>query len=202
MKLKYKSRAGIKSPTSLSFENNKTPRLSGDNDIEFTLYTTKNISSKTKKHPQQYNMFINGKLAYKRAPRGSGPDYPTKIIWGPSVHKLTKNNYNKLKKNQLIYMDRDSIHFRGPIIFNRLLRGPKLHLSAKDRGYDDVYDFILDVKNIKDFQLYVVESNSSKKKTRSRTKNKSRSRSNKTRKFKKKKKKKFRKKTRKRKKKK
>ena len=179
MKLKYKSRAGINSPTSLSFEKNKTPRLSGDNDIEFTLYTTKNISSHTKKNPNMYNILMNGKLAYKRAPRGSSQDYPTKVIWGPNVYKLTKTNYKKLKKGQVIYMDRDSVHFRGPIIFNRLLRGPKLHMSAKDRGYDDTYNFVLDVKNIKDFQLYVVEKNSSKKKTRSRSKSKSKSKSKK-----------------------
>ena len=34
-KKSHKSHAGIKSPTSISFEKDKTPRLSGDNDIGF-----------------------------------------------------------------------------------------------------------------------------------------------------------------------
>tara|TARA_B110000858_G_scaffold186025_1_gene228749 strand:+ start:3384 stop:4058 length:675 start_codon:yes stop_codon:yes gene_type:complete len=166
-KKSHKSHAGIKSPTSISFEKDKTPRLSGDNDIAFTLYTTKNISSHTIQNSQYYNVFLNGKLAYKRAPRGSAPDFPTKVKWGPSAFRLTKDNYTKLKKGSKIYMDRDSVHFRGPIVFDKILRGPKIRVYAKDRGYDDIYYFILDVKKIKDFQLYAISSNSMKKSTRS-----------------------------------
>ena len=117
-KKSHKSHAGIKSPTSISFEKDKTPRLSGDNDVAFTLY-------------------------------------------------ITKDNYTKLKKGSKIYMDRDSVHFRGPIVFDKILRGPKIRVYAKDRGYDDIYYFILDVKKIKDFQLYAISSNSMKKSTRS-----------------------------------
>lgn len=180
-----KSHVGIKSPTSLSFEKDKTPRLSGDDDIAFTLYTTKNITSHNNKNDQSYNVFLNGKLSYKRAPRGSAPDYPTKIKWGPSAFRLTKDNYTKLKKGSKIYMDRDSVHFRGPIVFDKLLRGPKLRLQAKDRGYDNIYYFILDVKKIKDFQLYAISSNSMKKSTRSYKKSNSH-RTKRTRKTKKK----------------
>ena len=96
-------------------------------------------------------------------------NFETKIKWGPSAVRLTKDNFKTLKKNQLIYMDRDSVHFRGPIVFHQLLRGPKLKISAKDRGYDNIYFFILNVDNIDKFQLYMVP-NSIKKASKTRKK--------------------------------
>ena len=188
MKLKNnKSHDYMKSPTSISFEKDKTPRLAGNDDIAFTEYTTKNISSRSKKYPDVYNVYTNGKLAYKRAPRGSDHEYPTKIKWGPSAIRLTKNNFETLKKNQIIYMDRDSVHFRGPIVFHQLLRGPKLKISAKDRGYDNIYFFILDVDNIDKFQLYMVP-NSIKKASKTRKKHKGKKKSKRSKKSKKSKK--------------
>ena len=163
----------LNSPTSLSFEKDKTPRLAGDTDISFTSFTTKNISSNTTDHPDVFNVYTNGKLAYKRAPRGSDHEYPTKVKWGPSAFRLTKDNFKTLKKNQLIYMDRDSVHFRGPIIFHQLLRGPKLRVSAKDRGYDNIYFFILDVMDIDKFQLYAVSDTSKQSKKNKKTRKKS-----------------------------
>ena len=163
----------LNSPTSLSFEKDKTPRLAGDTDISFTSFTTKNISSNTTDHPDVFNVYTNGKLAYKRAPRGSDHEYPTKVKWGPSAFRLTKHNFKTLKKNQLIYMDRDSVHFRGPIIFHQLLRGPKLRVSAKDRGYDNIYFFILDVMDIDKFQLYAVSDTSKQSKKNKKTRKKS-----------------------------
>ena len=163
----------LNSPTSLSFEKDKTPRLASDTDISFTSFTTKNISSNTTDHPDVFNVYTNGKLAYKRAPRGSDHEYPTKVKWGPSAFRLTKDNFKTLKKNQLIYMDRDSVHFRGPIIFHQLLRGPKLRVSAKDRGYDNIYFFILDVMDIDKFQLYAVSDTSKQSKKNKKTRKKS-----------------------------
>ena len=163
----------LNSPTSLSFEKDKTPRLAGDTDISFTSFTTKNISSNTTDHPDVFNVYTNGKLAYKRAPRGSDHEYPTKVKWGPSAFRLTKDNFKTLKKNQLIYMDRDSVHFRGPIIFHQLLRGPKLRVSAKDRGYDNIYFFILDAMDIDKFQLYAVSDISKQSNKNNKTRKKS-----------------------------
>lgn len=163
----------LNSPTSLSFEKDKTPRLAGDTDISFTSFTTKNISSNTTDHPDVFNVYTNGKLAYKRAPRGSDHEYPTKVKWGPSAFRLTKDNFKTLKKNQLIYMDRDSVHFRGPIIFHQLLRGPKLRVSAKDRGYNNIYFFILDAMDIDKFQLYAVSDISKQSNKNNKTRKKS-----------------------------
>ena len=173
MKIKYnKLQAENKAPSSLSFEKDNTPRLGGKDDIIFNNFTTKHISSQTKEFPNVFNTYTNGKLAYKRAPRKSDHNYPTKIKWGPSAFKLTTNNYKKLKKNQRLYFDRGSVYFRGPIFFDGLLRGPKLKLKAKDFGYDNTYTFILDIENIDDFLLYAVQNKTKNTKNKSKTKSK------------------------------
>lgn len=176
MKIKYnKLQAENKAPSSLSFEKDNTPRLGGKDDIIFNNFTTKHISSQIKEFPNVFNTYTNGKLAYKRAPRKSDHNYPTKIKWGPSAFKLTTNNYKNLKKNQRLYFDRGSVYFRGPIFFDGLLRGPKLKLKAKDFGYDNTYTFILDIKNIDDFLLYAVQNKT--KNTKNKSKNKSKTKS-------------------------
>lgn len=150
----HKKELLVRSPTSISFEKEKSPQIIGENMLPLTKYTTKNIEVGSSGH--NYNVFIDGKLAYKRAPRGSDPDQIIKVRWGPQVFRLTKDNYKKLKMNDVLYLDRESVFFRGPFKYDGLLKGPKIKLKARDVGYNITYNFTIDVNDLDKYTLYVV----------------------------------------------
>ena len=118
------------------------------------------------KQGQQWNTVENNKLAYKRSARGAPIGSYPKIIFGPKVERLTKNNYKKLKKGTQIYYDRESVAFRGPFTFEKNIRGPNIVLTGRDIGYlNKVYKFTLPVNKLKNEILYFEIGNKSVRKT-------------------------------------
>ena len=155
-------------PTSITQTSKKSPRLyTGSKRLD--TYTTKNVEVGC--YPFLYNLFINNRLGYRRAARGGEPDDVAKLRLGPKSFRVTKKNYKTLKKGQHIYMDRDSVFFRGPFIFQRLSRGPLLNFSAKDVGYNMTYNFSIRPSHLEKIILYATQQHSGhtlkKKKRRS-----------------------------------
>ena len=160
----------FKSPTSLSIFPERSPQMQGDTPSILNKFTTKNISVKNK-YGQQWNTVENDKLAYKRSARGAPVGSYPKIIYGPRVQRLTKENYNKLKKGDQIYYDRESVAFRGPFTFEKKIRGPTILLTAKDIGYiNKVYKFTLPVNKLKTEILYLQVGKSPRRKSVKRRK--------------------------------
>ena len=140
-KKKSLTKTKFRSPTSLSIFPERSPQLQGDEPSILNKFTTKYISIQNK-HGQQWNTVENNKLAYKRSARGAPIGSYPKIIFGPKVERLTKNNYKKLKKGTQIYYDRESVAFRGPFTFEKIIRGPNIILTGRDIGYlNKVYSF-------------------------------------------------------------
>ena len=105
-------------PTSIIQSSRRSPQLYGKTAVTLNNFTTKNTEAGC--FPYLYNIFINGRLAYRRAARGGAPDNIAASRFGPKAERLTKNNYKMLKKGQKVYYDRDSVYFRGPFVFQRL----------------------------------------------------------------------------------
>jgi len=170
---KKKTKSKFRSPTSLSIFPERSPQLQDKEPNILNAFTTKNISVRDK-HGQQWNMVENNKLAYKRSARGAPIGSYPKIIYGPRVERLTKQNYKKLKKGSELYYDRSSVVFRGPFTYQKTLRGPALLLTASDIGYrHNIYKFIIPVSKLKNEILYFETGHhSSKKRTRKKTVNK------------------------------
>jgi len=155
LSLKTEKGRGQTTPTTSVIMSHKSPRLySGSKNLD--EHTTKNIEVGC--YPFLYNHFMNNRLVYRRLPRGGKPDDAFKTRLGPRATRLTKDNYQIMKKGQKIYMDRDSVFFRGPFIFQRYSRGPLLNFSAKDVGYDNIYNFTMRPSDLEDsnFILYIV----------------------------------------------
>ena len=164
-KKKSLTKTKFRSPTSLSIFPERSPQLQGDEPSMLNKFTTKYISVRNKQG-QQWNTVENNKLAYKRSARGAPIGSYPKIIFGPKVERLTKNNYKKLKKGTQIYYDRESVAFRGPFTFEKIIRGPNIILTGKDIGYlNKVYKFTLPVNKLKKEILYFEIGNKSIRKT-------------------------------------
>lgn len=174
----------LKSPTSFSIFPEKSPQLQGEDASLLNTFTTKNVQVRNK-NGQSWNTIENGKLAYKRSARGAPVGNYPKIIYGPRVERLKKDNYKKLKKHAKIYYDRGSVLFRGPFIYEKTIRGPHLLFTIKDSGYlNKVYDFSIAVNKLKNEQLFFIIDNQKHKlnsrksrktrKTRSKTRRKTR----------------------------
>ena len=88
-------------PTSIAKLSKRSPQLDAKKGVTLNRYTTKNAKSGC--YPHIYNTFINNRLAYQRAARGGAPDDLAKLRLGPKAERLTKENYNTLKKGQKIY---------------------------------------------------------------------------------------------------
>lgn len=146
----------LKSPTSLSIFPEKSPQLQGDNPSLLNTFTTKNVQVHNK-NGQPWNTIENGKLAFKRSARGVAIGNYPKIIYGPQVERLTKQNYKKLKKQNEVYYDRGSVLFRGPFKYEKTIRGPNLLFTIKDFGYlHKIYHFSIPVHKLKNEQLFFV----------------------------------------------
>ncbi len=164
-KKKSLTKTKFRSPTSLSIFPERSPQLQGDEPSILNKFTTKNIGVRNKQG-QQWNTVENNKLAYKRSARGAPIGSYPKIIFGPKVERLTKNNYKKLKKGTQIYYDRESVAFRGPFTFEKNIRGPNIVLTGRDIGYlNKVYKFTLPVNKLKNEILYFEIGNKSVRKT-------------------------------------
>ena len=164
-KKKSLTKTKFRSPTSLSIFPERSPQLQGDEPSILNKFTTKYISIQNKRG-QQWNTVENNKLAYKRSARGAPIGSYPKIIFGPKVERLTKNNYKKLKKGTQIYYDRESVAFRGPFTFEKIIRGPNIILTGRDIGYlNKVYKFTLPVNKLKKDILYFEIGNKSVRKT-------------------------------------
>ena len=149
------TKSRFKSPTSLSIFPERSPQLQDKEPNKFNAFTTKNISVRDK-HGQQWNTVENNKLAYKRSARGAHIGNYPKIIYGPRVERLTKQNYKKLKKGSELYYDRGSVVFRGPFTYQKTLRGPLLLVTANDIGYrHNVYKFVIPLNKLKSEILYL-----------------------------------------------
>ena len=164
-KKKSLTKTKFRSPTSLSIFPERSPQLQGDEPSILNKFTTKYISIQNKSG-QQWNTVENNKLAYKRSARGAPIGSYPKIIFGPKVERLTKNNYKKLKKGTQIYYDRESVAIRGPFTFEKIIRGPNIILTGRDIGYlNKVYKFTLPVNKLKKDILYFEIGNKSVRKT-------------------------------------
>ena len=174
-KLLKLSKTRFKSPTTLSIFPEKSPQLQGEEPSILNAFTAKNVQT-SGKNGQSWNGVENGKLAYKRSARGAPVGNFPKIIYGPRVERLTQENYKRLSKDTHIFYDRSSVVFRGPFIYQKILRGPNLLLTTKDVNYmNKVYKFVIPVSKLKTEPLYfVVKGKSHKQKTlkRKRKKNK------------------------------
>ena len=157
-----------KSPSSLSAFPDKSPQLNKLKNNRLNLFTTQNIDMKDSKKRQQYNIVINGKLAYKRGPRNAQMDNTAEIIWGQSVERLTKDNYKKLKKGSRLYYDRGSTAFRGPFLFKKITKGPIIEMIGKDVGYNTNYNFEISVNSLSKHVIYFAISKNKKRKARRR----------------------------------
>ena len=144
-------------PTSIIQSSRRSPQLYGKTAVTLNNFTTKNTEAGC--FPYLYNLFINGRLAYRRAARGGGPDDIAAPRLGPKAERLTKNNYKMLKKGQKVYYDRDSVYFRGPFVFQRLTRGSLLNFTVRDAGYDIVYKFVIKPSQLEKEILYAVTQN-------------------------------------------
>jgi hypothetical protein len=181
-----------------SLKKNKSPSISilkersiqlqkGEPSI-LNKFTTKNVTVRDK-NQNVWNTVENNKLAYKRSPRGAPIGTYPKIVYGPKIERLSKENYKKLKKGSKIYYDRESVAFRGPFFFEKVLRGPNLLVTAKDRGYlTNTYKFLIPVNKLQKQLLYYVVGKSPRHKTLKRKRKMKRSKTVKRKRHKKRKK--------------
>jgi len=153
----------IKPPSSLSIFPDKSPQLQKPGEpTKLTRFTTKNLAVQDNKG-RAFNAIVNGRLAYRRAPRGQNVQDFSDTIYGSPVKELTVKNYKELRKGDFVYYDRGSVLFRGPFVYKGLRRGPELLLEINDSVYDKKYSFVLSVKRLKEERLFMVIK---KKKTR------------------------------------
>lgn len=168
----------IKTPSSLSIFPDKSPQLQKKGEItNLTAFTTKNVAIRDENN-KEYNNVINDRLAYRRAPRGQNVQDFSDILYGPNVVQLSKKNYKKLKKGDVMYYDRGSVVLRGPFIFEGHRRGPELLFRVKDTVYDKEYKFSILVSNLHNEKLYMITNKKhgkTQKKTDSKSKRKTRS---------------------------
>lgn len=154
----------IKPPSSLSIFPDKSPQLQKPGEpTKLTRFTTKNLAVQDNKG-RAFNAIVNGRLAYRRAPRGQNVQDFSDTIYGSPVKELTVKNYKELRKGDFVYYDRGSVLFRGPFVYKGLRRGPELLLEINDSVYDKKYSFVLSVKRLKEERLFMVIKK--KKKTR------------------------------------
>ena len=162
-KLKFTNAMGKKPPSSLSVFPDKSPQLQEPGEpTKLNPYTTKNVSLRDEKN-NEYNAIINGRLAYRRAPRGQNIQDFSDIIYGPVVKQVDSTNYKKLKKGNKLYYDRGSVVMRGPFIFKGMRRGPELLLEVGDAVYNKKYLFTISTKKLKNEKIYMITTKDSNK---------------------------------------
>jgi len=167
-------RKKTKTPTSLSVFPDKSPQLQKKGEpTKLNPFTSKNIAIRDSKG-REFNAIINGRLAYRRAPRGHNVHNLSPVIYGPRAEQLTKQNYKKLKRGTMLYYDRGSVVLRGPLKFQNVVRGPKLLMKVSDTVYPVEYLFTMAVDRLGNEKLYMVVD---KKRTDTRRKKKRRRRS-------------------------
>ena len=172
--------SGKKPPSSLSIFPDKSPQLQKWGEpTKLNQFTTKNVSLRDNNN-NEYNAIINGRLAYRRAPRGQDIQDDADIIYGPSVEQVNSNTYKKLKKDDRLYYDRGSVVMRGPFIFIGVRRGPELLLKVKDAVYDKEYLFIISIKDLKDEKLYMIKGKIPTRKAHHKNKSKQKTHKNKS----------------------
>mgnify|MGYP006155880935 CR=1 FL=1 len=155
-KSKTKRNRKIKTPSYLSIFPDKSPQLQKEGEItKLTPFTTKNVAIRDENN-REFNGIINDRLAYRRAPRGQDVQDFSDILYGPTVIRITKKNYRKLKKNDRVYYNRGSVVLRGPFIFEGHRRGPELLFRVKDTVYEKYYKFSIMVDRLTDETLYMV----------------------------------------------
>ena len=146
----------IKPPSSLSIFPDKSPQLQKSGEpTKLNVFTTKNVALRDSKG-REFNAIINGRLAYRRAPRGQDAQNFSDILYGPSATQITDKNFKQLKKGNIVYYDRGSVALRGPFIFKGHRRGPELLFEIKDTVYDKKYLFTIAAKRLKEEKLYMV----------------------------------------------
>ena len=157
-----------KTPTSLSIFPDKSPQLQ-DKGVPTKLnsFTTKNVAIRDSKG-REFNAIINDRLAYRRAPRGQNVEDFSEILYGPSVVQLSKANYKKMKKGDLLYFDRGSVALRGPFKFINVTRGPEILLEVADTAYNKKYLFSISVNRLSKEKLYLITNKSGKSKRHSK----------------------------------
>lgn len=158
-------RKPTKPPSSLSIFPDKSPQLQKSGEAtKLNVFTTKNVALRDSKG-REFNAIINGRLAYRRAPRGQDAQNFSDTLYGPPATLLTAKNFKQLKKGDIVYYDRGSVVLRGPFIFKGHRRGPELLFEIKDAVYDKKYLFSIATKRLKEEKLYMVsKKNKSRKK--------------------------------------
>lgn len=158
----------MKPPSSLSIFPDKSPQLQKPGEpTKLTRFTTKNLAVQDNKG-RAFNAIVNGRLAYRRAPRGQNVQDFSDTIYGPPVKELTANNYKELHKGDYVYYDRGSVLFRGPFVYKGLRRGPELLFEINDSVYDKKYSFTLSTKRLKEERLFMVIKKNKTRKRRSK----------------------------------
>ena len=167
-KKKAFGRKKSKTPTSLSIFPDKSPQLQ-DKGVPTKLnsFTSKNVAIRDSKG-REFNAIINDRLAYRRAPRGQNVEDFSEILYGPSVVQLSKANYKKMKKGDLLYFDRGSVALRGPFKFINVTRGPEILLEVADTAYNKKYLFSISVNRLSKEKLYLITNKSGKSKRHSK----------------------------------
>ncbi|MCH9621420.1 MAG: hypothetical protein S4CHLAM20_08400 [Chlamydiia bacterium] len=167
-KRKAFGRKKSKTPTSLSIFPDKSPQLQ-DKGVPTKLnsFTSKNVAIRDSKG-REFNAIINDRLAYRRAPRGQNVEDFSEILYGPSVVQLSKANYKKMKKGDLLYFDRGSVALRGPFKFINVTRGPEILLEVADTAYNKKYLFSISVNRLSKEKLYLITNKSGKSKRHSK----------------------------------
>ena len=65
-----------------------------------------------------------------------------------------------------MYYDRESVAFRGPFTFEKILRGPNILMTGRDIGYlNKLYKFTLPVSKLKTEILYFQVGKTPRRKT-------------------------------------
>ena len=167
-KRKAFGRKKSKTPTSLSIFPDKSPQLQ-DKGVPTKLnsFTSKNVAIRDSKG-REFNAIINDRLAYRRAPRGQNVEDFSEILYSPSVVQLSKANYKKMKKGDLLYFDRGSVALRGPFKFINVTRGPEILLEVADTAYNKKYLFSISVNRLSKEKLYLITNKSGKSKRHSK----------------------------------
>ena len=166
----YKGRGARAAPTSFSVFQPQSPQLQKPGEYtKLTEFTTKNVG--VQEGDKVYNSVIDGRLAYRRRARGQLVQGFPEILRGPPVTLLTRKNYKELTKGAKLYYDRGSVVFRGPFIFDKIIRGPELIFTVKDAGYKRQYAFSLEVNKLKQYKIYLITRGSRRSLRRRRRRN-------------------------------
>ena len=117
-----------KSP-SISILKERSIQLQKDEPSILNKFTTKNVTVRDK-NQNVWNTVENNKLAYKRSPRGAPIGTYPKIVYGPKVERLSKDNYKRLKKVQKFIMTENLLHLEDHF-FSKKYYEVQIYLSQQ-----------------------------------------------------------------------